>query len=161
MKNFIDSVRLSILNQNWFGALFLALCIPDICGRLEFSNMTTKDRYIRWFQENLGSKYNPSFNGQDCYYFRCACLHEASESHDQLSFDRIHFVVPPLNGHKVHRNMLNNVLQLQIDVFCEDICFALEEWLIKVNTNDEINFKLNSFINIYELDSISNFVSFN
>jgi len=77
MNQFVDAVRHAIKDENWFGALFMALAIPDICGSIEAPNASNKDRYTRWFKQYLGKKYSEEFfKAEDCYYLRCACLHE-------------------------------------------------------------------------------------
>ena len=69
-------------------ALILALTIPDICGRIEYSDIPDDrngTRYKKWFDDNI-TKYNigevgknkdafDCFNGFMCYLLRCRMLH--------------------------------------------------------------------------------------
>lgn len=68
------------------------------------------------------------FSANDCYYFRCACLHEGLDSHANIAHERIHFIPPPPGNSIIHLNKLNNVLQMQIDIFCNDIATAVDAW---------------------------------
>jgi len=51
MKTFIGSIRLSVANENWYGALIISLILPDICGKIEFPNKSTGKRYSEWFDK--------------------------------------------------------------------------------------------------------------
>ncbi|WP_210510186.1 hypothetical protein [Pantoea ananatis] len=57
MERFVSAIRKSSGDKNWFGALFMALAMPDICGALETPEVRNGVRYRRWFDENLKSKY--------------------------------------------------------------------------------------------------------
>lgn len=57
MERFVSAIRKSSGDKNWFGALFMALAMPDICGALETPTVKTGARYRRWFNENLKHKY--------------------------------------------------------------------------------------------------------
>ena len=46
MKRFVESIKKSIEEENWYSALSLTLIMPDICSNLENSNTRTKWRYI-------------------------------------------------------------------------------------------------------------------
>ena len=52
MIELINSVRESIENKNWHGALFVAMSLPDICSGIESSN-NTNTRYPAWFNKYL------------------------------------------------------------------------------------------------------------
>jgi hypothetical protein len=34
MQHLVDSVRKDLQNENWYAALFMALTLPDICGKI-------------------------------------------------------------------------------------------------------------------------------
>jgi hypothetical protein len=44
MKRFSDAVRASVEQRNWYGALALALTMPDVCGRLESPTLNVEKR---------------------------------------------------------------------------------------------------------------------
>jgi hypothetical protein len=161
MKRFTDAIRKSVQDENWFAALFLALCLPDICGSLETPEENVGARYKRWFSSNLAIKYEPMFSASDCYYFRCSCLHQGLETHANLTHERIHFIPPPPRNNIVHLNKLNNVLQMQIDIFCGDIADAVDDWYESVAKNDKtILSRIESLIKIHGIESLRPFISF-
>jgi len=160
MKRFTDAIRRAVQNENWFAGLFLALCMPDICGALENPAASHTERYKNWFNNYLSQKYSLMFSADDCYYFRCNCLHQGLDSHRRLSQDRIHFIPPPPREIIVHLNMLNNTLQMQIDIFCIDIANAVDNWDEGVaKNNPDIQSRINELIQIYPVESIKSFIS--
>lgn len=161
MERFITAINEAILNKNWFSWLFLALCMPDICGSLETPGKLVWERYKEWFNKYLSHKYGTMFSAEDCYYFRCSCLHEGLDSHNKLTHERIHFIVPPPHGNIVHLNTLNDVLQMQIDLFCTDISDAVNNWNnLIAKDNSDIQQKIDKLIQIHQVESISQFISF-
>lgn len=161
MKQFTNAIRVSVKHENWFSALFLTLCLPDICGSLETPNKGVQKRYERWFNDNLATKYTASFfSAQDCYYFRCSCLHQGIDKHTKLSSERVHFIVPPPNNNVVHLNDFNNIIQMQINIFCHDMADAVDSWYEKVKNDPMIQGRIDSLIKIYAVDSLKPFISF-
>lgn len=162
MYKFTDTIRKSVENENWLSALFLALCMPDICATIENPDDTeVGKRYKRWFNENLSAIYSPMFSADDCYYFRCSCLHQGLDTHTKLTHERIHFITPPPNNNIVHRNELNNILQIQIDIFCNDVAEAVDLWYENVVKKDrDMQLRVNSLIKIYGPESLRPFISF-
>lgn len=173
MERFIGSIERSLQSENWFGALFLALAIPDVCGALETPGVGNGKRYKRWFNQNMAPLYQrknpidpamlarlgwtdekiartqaPLFNADDCYAFRCSCLHagmtETVRSH-------IHFVAPPGNGNIVHLNLIDDVLQMQIDQFCLEVCRATRKWLVDVSGEADVQERMRKLITVYHL----------
>lgn len=47
--------------------------------------------------------------------------------------EKFHFIVPP-KGVTVHCNMINAKLQLQVDIFCDDIKHGVLEWLLEIRS---------------------------
>jgi hypothetical protein len=79
--------------------------------------------------------------GNDCYALRCAYLHQGL---DDVSTQRVEKVLsgfifsePPTSG-DTHRNQFNNVLQLQVDVFCRELCDGVIAWLTEVADDGKI-----------------------
>lgn len=147
MIQFTQAVRESLNNKNWYAALFIALSLPDICGKIDYPEDGNGDRYKKWFENNLSqyTKGQVSFSAKDVWEFRCSCLHAGKN----LELDkRIHFIVPPPNNNQVHMNSLNGVLQMQIDIFCTDVVTSVEKWTKNKNLDS-------GFLQIYELDSLA------
>ena len=142
MKRFTDSIRRSVQTKNWYGALSLALTLPDVCGRLESPDQKPKARYVAWFQKWLESKYARKVGadgnrkvflcGGDCYALRCSYLHEGRNNilnqRAQKVLDDFPFITPPGNGMRVHMNQVNSTLQLQVDIFAMDVAEAVDAW---------------------------------
>ncbi len=130
MNNLLQSIGQSLNTGNYYAALAMALAIPDICGWIEDPNSTSKARYISWFERYLQSKYvrqatanmpeHTFLTSSDCYALRCAFLHEGreniSEQRARQVLESFQFVVPP-SGWTVHKNKVNNALQLQVDIY--------------------------------------------
>ena len=142
MRHLTDAVRRAVADSNWYAALALSLALPDICGRLERPAEGSKARYVSWCNTYLTPKYThmigPSreehvfLHGEDCYALRCAVLHEGVDDIiNQLArktLDSFLFVAPPPGGGMIHCNQSNSKLQLQVDIFCEDICAGVDDW---------------------------------
>lgn len=163
MEIFIKSIKLAVINQNWYGALIISLILPDICGKIEFPNKKTSIRYPEWFDKYVMQKYKLGdcykeggsifMTGKDCYALRCALLHEGHqdlrEQRVSEKLQKINFVVPnrQTNRHKI--NFSNVEYQLEVDKFCLDICAGAEQWLIDVSTNYDIQGRLGNLLKIY------------
>jgi hypothetical protein len=163
MYSYINSVRQSVKNQNWYSALSLAITLPDICGRLEAPKSYSFKRYKNWFNKYMSKKYTLTINsethvflsGNDCYALRCSFLHEGhdsiTEQDKRQALDSFHFVAPPSDGSVIHCNQAYNVLQLQVDIFCDDICLAVEEWINEMSsTKPEV---IENFSNLLTIHS--------
>lgn len=159
MQRFTDSIKKSITDENWFSALFLSLALPDICGSLENPDAGVGDRYRDWFNRYLEPEYGRMFSADDCYYFRCACLHQGLSTHDRAANEGIHFIPPPPRNNIVHLNRLNNILQMQNDRFCIDMCDAVERWAEDVNENQDIQARIGQLIQIYPISSLRPFIA--
>lgn len=163
MERFTNAIREAVKNENWFASLFLALCMPDICAAIETpQNNNVGERYKRWFNENLATIYSPIFSADDCYYFRCSCLHQGLDIHAKLAHDRIHFITPPTNNIIIHCNMLNNVLQMQIDIFCQDVTSAVDSWYENIIKKDKkMQSRIDGLIKIHNQKSLEPFIVIN
>lgn len=155
MQRFIGATKAAIATSNWYAALALALTMPDICGRLDTPTTGSKARFEAWFDRFLLKQYQSIVGvGQplhtflcaaDCYALRCAFLHQGEFDIDdqraQQALERFHFTVPQ-PGFTVHKNQINNALQLQVDLFCIEVCDAVEQWLVSVADNGDIQSRM-------------------
>jgi hypothetical protein len=144
MDNFLESVRQSLANRNWYAALYLSLTLPDICSRLESDDgKTSSKRYIAWFEKYLADEYKHDqgdgithvfLSGNDCYALRCAMLHEGwpdiTTQRLQETLSKIHFTV--VGSHCIQ---VDSVLQLDVPQFCSDICLAVTHWMSSFKSN--------------------------
>jgi len=142
MQRFIDATRAAVGTANWYAALSLALTMPDICGRLEAPASGSQARYTSWYDQYLLARYqgrvgpdrvlHTFLSANDCYALRCAYLHQGEfgieDQRAQQALASFHFT-PPRPGMLIHNNQINNTLQLQVDVFCNDVSAGVEAWL--------------------------------
>jgi hypothetical protein len=140
MKPFTDAVRAAVRQQNWYAALALALTLPDICADLENpKNKKSEERYVKWWKTYLsdnaglpteGKLMTGGLSGNDCYALRCSFLHQGLSDVTAQSARRVvsHFRFSIPTGSFIHLNNVNGATQLQVDIFCEDICKGVEQW---------------------------------
>ena len=139
MRRFTNSVAQALRTSNWYAALYLSLALPDICARLEADNgKTSAARYMAWFDRFLAPRYRAVvgadarehvfLSSNDCYALRCTALHEGGSDISAQSLrqviSRFHFTAVP----GIHCNQFNSVLQLEVRVFCRDVCAAVDDW---------------------------------
>ncbi len=92
-----------------------------------------------------------AFTADDCYRFRCKCLHQGLPQ--KIDGDKIHFTAPDKTKRiTMHMSSLNGLYQLQIDIFCIDVSNSVQKWLADVAGNQEIQDRIDELIEIYQLD---------
>ena len=161
MKHLTDALRKSVEAENWYGALTIALTLPDICRRAEDPKITSKPGYISWFDKWLKHKYTHQIGpdretvvfltGADLYALRCAFLHQGEFSTtDQNARDALHgftFAVPP-HGMIIHNNQITQggvvTLQLQVSEFCNEVADAVDAWEKWAETQDDIKKRIDA-----------------
>lgn len=85
----IDEIEKALSHDLYFAALNLALTLPDICGKAEYPNLRTGERYKKWYDENVGVTEKPPkctedepempyLSGEVVYSLRCSLLHEGN-----------------------------------------------------------------------------------
>jgi len=96
-------------------------------------------------------------SSSDCYALRCALLHEGREEiveqRARDALDRFHFIEPPPNG-QIHCNQINNVLQLQVDVFCRDVLEGLAQWRKDIQGTPDIEQRISNILQVYPHNQI-------
>lgn len=160
MKRFTESLRSSVRNRDWYTALTSALTLPDVCGRLATPEKKSSVRYPAWFQQWLAPAYTFEMSrgvrcflsGDDCYALRCSYLHEGgsdiSGQAAQKALDNFHFV-SPIPGSVVHKNLIDNTLQLQVDLFCLEMADAVDRWAGSVANDPDIQSRMKSLLIIH------------
>ncbi|MBL4465951.1 hypothetical protein H9R64_10850 [Klebsiella pneumoniae] len=163
MQRFTDAIRKSVKNENWFAALFLALAMPDICAQTEKpSGKNSKDKgrkYRDWYKRYLNSSYvtknaygqDEGFTGSDCWSFRCACLHSGLGAEARGRVQEWAFR-PPLKIPGFHVDVVtmqfNGKTTLQIDLFAENVCLAVEQWERDMSKNPDVVKRITELIYI-------------
>lgn len=169
MRELIDSVRQSLQSNNYYSALFVSISIPAICASLEYGKSHNKE-YALWFDKNLPT-YKDYLSGNDCYALRCALLHEGSDDTSQHRakevIEKYAFTVSGPHRFKFTGCVFNGIsvppsLILNVEIFCNDILQAAEDWLEKSIAIKDFNKKLESSLKIYPPGStyFNNFISF-
>lgn len=131
MKDIIEAIQKNLEDKNYYSALFLAVMLPSICGALESENgEDSRGKYIAWYDKNIKGLF---LKGNDCYQLRCSLLHQAKTTSKKSSFSRVIFTFPVPSGNTFHNNVLNDVLNLDIPIFCRTLVNSVNEWL-KTNT---------------------------
>ena len=165
MSNYTNSIRLSLEYENWYAALTLALTLPDICGKLEFPHKSSSARFIHWFNNYLLDKYtkniaggsNVFLSGQDAYALRCAYLHQGEVNIEGQRIRKVlsefSFYAPPKYSY-IHCNKMNNSLQLQVDIFCMEVCNAVELWVKDVSSDHLIQGRAKKLMTIHSFAPI-------
>jgi len=160
--NFTNSIKISLENKNWYAALSLTLTIPDICGRLEHPDKSSTKRYILWCNKYLIEKYTMKnrwvthvfLSGEDAYALRCAYLHQGEinieDQRVRKALTEFLFVEPPERGSS-HCFQNNNKLLLQVDVFCLDVCEAIERWIENVSDDEKIQNRAKKLMTIHPI----------
>lgn len=165
MRHLIDSTLASIAQKNWYAALTLALNMPDICGRLQDPSQKSQARFEKWFDRYMLPSYQRLVGvdrqlhtflcASDCYALRCAFLHQGEFTIDdqraQKALGNFHFIEPPNNNNKIHMNQINGTLQLQVDIFCEQMCNGADLWMTDFSRNAEVTERISKMGEIKRL----------
>ena len=164
IEKILASIRISLKNGAYYSALISALTLPDICGEIDYSNHTSKDRYIKWFNKYLHNYYNQKgyksqvdfLVAENCYALRCSLLHEGisyigDQKAQQGSLRKIHFHTSDYD--KGHCNLnCDNIegLQLNVERFCDDVIEATRAWLNDISRDKNKSEKVRSLTIIHE-----------
>ena len=154
MRDVLDQIRAANGAGLYYVALFSALAIPDICAALETQDGTTNGKkYRAWFDCWVAPKYSffggTSLTGDVCYYYRCAALHQGRATHPKMQYRRIIFVEPGNHGITMHNNVMDDALNIDVRIFCEDVISSCEAWLVSVAANPTVQQNLVSSMQRY------------
>lgn len=151
MQHLVTATRAAVEQRNWYAALTLALTLPDVCAKLEDRIRPVGDRYKDWcrrylepvFTLSIGAAREPHvfLPAADAYGLRNAVLHEGRDDRDLRDgriLERYDFIEPH-PGILRHLNAVGTRLELQVDLFCEEICVAVDQWLRDVQGDDAIH----------------------
>lgn len=159
MERLTNAIKMAVENKNWYGALTMALTLPDICGHIETPEKGSKVRYVDWYNRYMLNKYtyflgtdkeeHIFLRGEDCYALRCSYLHQGGSNIEnqraRQALSDFLFIDPPESGGLMHLNQFNNALQLQVDIFCLDMANSVEEWAnTEVQNSEEYQSRINN-----------------
>jgi hypothetical protein len=142
MESLFEQIEKGLSANLYYLSLFVALCIPDICGALESENGEAhKDKYLKWNKEYLinvrPEKYGNQLSAEHIYYFRCAILHQGRTKHDsKIEYKRILFIEPGIKTgiDSIHCCIVGSSgqdksLLINLTQFCADIINGAKTWL--------------------------------
>jgi hypothetical protein len=166
MDHLVAAVRQAVADNNPYAALTLALTLPDVCGSLQAPDDGSRKRYVAWWDQYLLPTYTlrigPAqtthvfLNGDDCYALRCAVLHQGSdditEQRARQVISRFRFVEPGINDTIYHRNTIDDVLNLDVYFFCEELCQGVEAWLQAVQAHPVVMTRVAALMRIEQVD---------
>lgn len=137
---FVDAVQTEMAREKWYSALLLAFRLPEICLSLSDPSGHDHQRYSEWWARYVQSKYTVAagandkhvlLTGRDVYALRCAYLHDigplVSPRRAREVLNAFYFIEPPESG-CVHKVRFGHALQMQIDMFCKDVCDGVLRW---------------------------------
>lgn len=127
------------IENQWEFRLFHSPDIAEI--------MLSEPRYASYIEELKAKECERAnrFTAEDCYAFRNACLHAGMAGAQRRNIK----LTPPLEtGGVVNKCVINGILQIQIDVFCEDICLAVDEWADKNKNDADIKDRISKLIEV-------------
>ncbi|MCK4096449.1 hypothetical protein HCY64_10390 [Acinetobacter radioresistens] len=165
MQQYLDSIRLSLATKNYFGAIAMALTLPDICASIEAeNNETSREKYCAWFDSYLSQEYKiPAddwseekvlFSAKECYAARCSFLHQGTNitSHQKVlkgvekAAPSVSFMKDTIIS-KVSRN--DHEVTLDVDSFCQNMINAVNKWIEDNKNNEIICDKIAKLPNVY------------
>lgn len=148
MEEFLDQIEESCKIGHFYLALFCCLALPDICGAISSADgIANGQRYKHWFDTYIAPAYKGSFDGSNCYAFRCSALHQGRPDHKNLGYTRIVFLVPSeTNPSRMHNNVLNDALNLDVAEFCHDIVGAVRTWMHCEASNPDYQRNMAAFL---------------
>lgn len=89
------------------------------------------------------------FGPEDFFGLRCAIIHDGTHQQEmrQGRVYKNYKLEVPVNGHEMHLNRDDDILQLQVDVLCAEICLGARIWkdTVGLNLTDQMRDKLLNF----------------
>jgi len=147
MRNILDHIQKGLEVNLYYLSLFASLSLPDICGTIDSVDGTADNKkYKKWFDEYVAQKYTGFLTGEDCYRFGCSLLHCGSSQHPESTYSRVMFIEPTATTNVLHNIVMNDALNIDVRIFCNDMLEGAKEWLNKVEKTDLYKENYNKFM---------------
>jgi hypothetical protein len=148
MRDYLEQIQLAIGYNLYYVAFMATLAVPDLCGALDSEDgQATKEKYIDWYDRYVtGCDY---LDGSTCYYLRCSMLHQGSTQHPSSRYSKVIFIEPSSRNIVLHCNILNDALNIDLRVFCNDVIGAAARWLAEVEEMERFKANYSRFIHRY------------
>ena len=154
LQNKISEIRRALDLELYNCALAIALTLPDVCGKVEFPNSKTKERYKAWFNKYAQSyfvsvatvlpgeqlKKYTWLTANECYALRCAVLHAGDYNVENIEVSLILLHAHKRNG-KNYSHTVRDSKYIDADVIdlCDRLCLAAEEYYNSVEDKDRFD----------------------
>lgn len=147
MRDFFDQVDAATNGGLYYIGLLGALAIPDLCGAMQADDgIATKPLYIGWFDDYVGAKYEGLLTGADCYDLRCGFLHQGRLHRAGSRYARVIFLEPGTSTNIFHKNVMDDVLNIDVRIFCNDMTEAARNWLRTAEDSDLYRQNIDNFL---------------
>ncbi|WP_193152036.1 hypothetical protein [Enterobacter ludwigii] len=181
MQQLLNGIDDCLSKKNWFGALFIAISLPDICGATEDKIKGNGARYKDWFNRYL----KPRYNADNMYDYLslttpamlqympeemkqslrtqipvvsfsaddCWSLRNAClhEGVDETKLRKFKITIPAQENLHTHMNVFNGILQLDVIDLCNDIAAGVRKWLFDMQEEPEVMEKIKKMMTIDSL----------
>lgn len=173
----IKEIEISLDSGCVISALTTALILPDLCAKAMYSklsgrNHTNKERYVKWYEENIGQyernlfgdNNNAYLSGELVYSLRCSLLHEGNPNidNDTYGIDYFELIYQKVQGSSMisyssearlikdadgNNKEVNKKISVNVRDLCQMIC------LLAKNCYEENKDKFNFFnYNLVDVD---------
>lgn len=128
MESILQDIEKALAAGCYYVAVHMVLALPDICAALESPNGETSGRQYRsWYDGHLAPLY-PMITATDCYSLRCGVLHQGRMGHPKMQYARIVFTIPTQGNIILHKNIIDDALNIDVVAFCGDFIAAVRAW---------------------------------
>jgi hypothetical protein len=169
MQDLLGQISASLNAKHYYLTLIATLTIPDIAGALDAADgMSTGNRYAAWFEKWVHPEFFETMrsalpahlsgipmnmahplSGADCYRFRCSLLHQGTTQHPKSKYSRIIFVEPGATKSVIHYTKMNDVLTIDLPLFCEEVLRGASKWLAASSGTEPFEGNLKKFVQRY------------
>ncbi len=151
MRNLLEQIQKGLEYNLYFLSLFTALSMPDICGAIESQDgKATGAKYETWFNKYVASQYEGFLTSAHSNKLRCTYLHQGSSQHYKSHYSRVLFIEPSNTTKvRIHKGILNDVLIIDVRIFCLDIINGVNQWLKKVENTESYKANCDKFMRRY------------
>lgn len=144
ISDFVDAGKKAIKNNNYWGALAIALMLPSLCSRLEFENNESyferksdgskkwhdKKAYVDWCNKNFKERIRLKelIGAQDynfLYNLRCDIVH-AGRADIEYNEKAIYFIT---RDDRMYSTYLGERIIVSVKDFSEEIFAAVISWI--------------------------------
>jgi hypothetical protein len=154
MRELLRQIEAALEANLYYLALFVSLALPDICGAIDSSDGTASGaKYAAWFDKYVAPRYgfrgHQFLTGEDCYRFRCSLLHQGRTQHPRSTYSRVLFVEPRSNELTIQINIINDALNIDMHIFCQDVMIGARQWLDEVENTQQFKTNYDQFMRLY------------